>query len=51
MIDISLYGDLNKSVDKKCKKLYKKSFFDRSWKKESAKIMNGSIKEIYAFIK
>ena len=50
MIDLSFYGDIQDRVKKKCKQLYKKNFFDRSWRKEYDEVMTRGITEIYKFL-
>jgi hypothetical protein len=51
MIDIYIYSDMRRRVKKKCKKLYKKSFWDRSWKKEVNPIMSKGYSSIIEFLK
>ena len=50
MIDSYLYNDIRREVEKKCKRLYKKGFWDRSWLKEVDKVMQKSFSEINNFI-
>jgi len=49
-MNIYIYGDIKHSVDKKCKKLYKKGFFDTSWRNESKIIMASGLTNIYKFL-
>ena len=50
MIDVSFYDDMHRKVNKKCKKLYKKGFFDTSWKSKSNEVMKSGISEIWKFL-
>jgi|TARA_R110000796_G_scaffold27712_2_gene76190 hypothetical protein len=51
MIDTYFYSDMRREVEKKCKKLYKKGFWDRSWIKEVNPIMSKSYSSIIEFLK
>jgi len=50
MMDIYIYGDIQDKVRKRCKKRFKKGFFDSLWKKEVKKIMMLPISDIYEFL-
>lgn len=50
MMDMYFYDDIHRKVKKKCKKLYKKGFFDKSWKLKSNEVMTRGISEIYKFL-
>tara|TARA_R110000796_G_scaffold248124_2_gene374569 strand:- start:17557 stop:17715 length:159 start_codon:yes stop_codon:yes gene_type:complete len=51
MIDTYLYGDIRRRVEKKCKRLYKTGFWDRTWLKEVNPIMSKPYNSIIEFLK